>query len=76
MSDTRKKFNHINFEERKIIERLLKANTPKKQIARMLDRDISNIRDEIKRGSVEQRKKINTTKKDPSIPLYETKLVI
>lgn len=30
MSDTRKKFNHINFEERKIIERLLKANTPKK----------------------------------------------
>lgn len=75
MSDTRKKFNHINFEERKIIERLLKANTPKKQIARMLDRDISNIRDEIKRGSVEQRKKINTTKKDPSIPLYETKLV-
>ncbi len=75
MERARKKFNHISFEERKIIERLLRANTPKKQIAKLLDRDITNIRDEIKRGSVEQRKNINTTSKDPIIPLYETKTI-
>lgn len=67
--------NHINFEERKIIERLLKQNTPKKQIARLLNRNISTIRREIKKGSVEQRKKIKTNSKRIDIPLYKTDFV-
>ena len=75
MSTAGKKYNQINFEERQLIERLLSSNTPKKQIARMLNRSITTIRSEIKRGSVEQREKINTTKKDPNIPLYTSKMV-
>lgn len=70
-----KKYNQINFEERKLIERLLRNNTPKKQIARMLNRSITTIRSEIKRGSVEQRTEVKTTKKDVNIPLYTTELV-
>lgn len=72
---TTRKYNHINAEERKVIERLLRNNTPKKQIARMLNRSITTIRKEIKRGSVEQRTKVNTTKKDADIPLYTTEMV-
>lgn len=58
-----KKYTQINEAERELIERLLRNNTPKKQIARMLNRSITTIRKEIKRGSVEQRKEIKTTKK-------------
>lgn len=47
-------YTHINQAEREIIERLLKNNTPKKQIARLLNRSITTIRKEIKRGSVQQ----------------------
>lgn len=75
MENIKKKYNQINFEERKVIERLLKNNTPKRQIARMLNRSITTIRKEIKRGSVEQRETIHTTSKDPNIPLYTTKQV-
>lgn len=76
MEDNKKKtYHHITGDERKLIEQLLKSETPKRKIARMLGRDIKTIRREIKRGSVEQRKKITTTKKDPSIPLYESKMV-
>ena len=75
MENIEKKYNQINFEERKVIERLLKNNTPKRQIARMLNRSITTIRKEIKRGSVEQREKIHTTSKNPNIPLYTTKQV-
>lgn len=70
-----KKYTHINSAERQVIERLLRNNTPKKQIARMLNRSITTIRKEINRGSVEQMKKINTTKKDINIPLYRTEKV-
>ena len=70
-----KKYTQINEAERELIERLLRNNTPKKQIARMLNRSITTIRKEIKRGSVEQHKKINTTKKDANIPIYQTELV-
>lgn len=75
MENTGKKYHQINYEERRIIERLLKNNTPKKQIARLLNRSITTIRKEIKRGSVEQREAIKTTKKDPNIPLFLTKQV-
>ena len=51
------KSQHLNYEERKIIERLLESKTAKKQIARLLKRDIRTIRDEIKRGTVIQRKR-------------------
>lgn len=70
-----KKYTQINEAERELIERLLRNNTPKKQIARMLNRSITTIRKEIKRGSVEQRKEIKTTKKDANIPIYQTELV-
>lgn len=75
MEKVERKYHQINFEERKVIERLLKNNTPKRQIARMLGRSITTIRKEIKRGSVEQREKIYTTSKNPNIPLYKTKQV-
>ena len=51
------KSQHLNYEERKIIERLLESKTAKKQIARLLKLDIRTIRDEIKRGTVIQRKR-------------------
>ncbi len=70
-----KKYTHINKTEREVIERLLRNNTPKKQIAKILNRSIKTIRDEIKRGSVEQRLTIKTTKKDAAIPLYETRKI-
>lgn len=70
-----KKYTHISLDERKIIERLLRKNTPKRQIARLLGRSITTIRKEIKRGSVEQRTEVKTTKKDPSIPLYTSENV-
>ena len=70
-----KKYTQINEAERELIERLLRNNTPKKQIERMLNRSITTIRKEIKRGSVEQRKEIKTTKKDANIPIYQTELV-
>lgn len=74
-SEKNRKYNHINAEERKVIERLLRQNTPKKQIARLLNRSITTIRKEIKRGSVEQRTEIKTTKKDINVPLYTSQNV-
>ena len=58
LHDTTKKTTcqHLNEAEREIIERQLTLGTPKKQIARLLGRNISTIRREIKRGSVIQRK--------------------
>ena len=50
------KSQHLNYEERKIIERQLELGNSKKQIARLLQRDIKTIRAEIKRGMVIQRK--------------------
>lgn len=60
------KGTHLTFDERKIIERLLRKHTPKKQIARILDRSINTIRNEIKRGSVEQITKCSQNKKKGS----------
>lgn len=75
LEDKTPKNPDLNSEERKIIERLLRANTPKKQIARTLQRNISTIRREIKRGSVEQRRPVRTNSKRADIPLYTTEYV-
>jgi IS30 family transposase len=48
---------HLNYEERKTIERQLKAGVSKKGIARLLVRDLSTIKREIKRGAIKQRKR-------------------
>lgn len=75
MIESKKAYHHITLDERKLIERLLRTNTPKRQIAKLLGRSITTIRKEIKRGSVEQRTEVKTTKKDPSIPLYTSQNV-
>ena len=51
-----KKTEHLNVEERKTIERMLREGANNGQIARALLRDKSTIKREIKRGSVIQRK--------------------
>lgn len=65
-STLQNKREHLNYEERKIIERLLKAGVKKSEIARMLLRNISTIKREIKRGSVIQRKRNHYESKDPN----------
>lgn len=52
-----RKREHLNYEERKTIERMLRAGANKGEIARALYRDKSTIKREIKRGTVVQRKK-------------------
>ncbi len=51
------KRKHLNYEERKIIERLLFKKLAKSEIANTLCRDESTIKREIKRGTVTQRKR-------------------
>lgn len=53
----RKKSEHLNFEERKTIERLLREKCSKNHIALLLQRDLSTIKREFKRGAVIQRKR-------------------
>lgn len=65
-----KRCQHLNEAERQIIERQLSLGTPKKQIARLLKRDISTIRREIKRGSVIQRKAKTYISKHAEDPGY------
>lgn len=64
------KNQHLNEAERKIIERQLSMGVAKKQIARILGRDISTIRREIKRGSVIQRKTKSYISKHSDDPGY------
>lgn len=52
-----KKSEHLNCEEREIIERQLRAGNSRKAIAELLLRDLSTIKREIRRGTVTQRKK-------------------
>ncbi len=63
---------HLKAPERDVIERLLREGTPKKEIARILRRDIRTIQREIKRGSVEQRKPNPSMNKRPETPEYLT----
>ena len=51
----KRKFKHINFEQRKLIEQLLSDKMPKTQIARFLHISRSTLYEEIKRGTVIQR---------------------
>lgn len=66
------KCKHLNEAERKFIERQLELGTAKKAIARMLGRNISTIRREIKRGTVAQRKRnpYFGISKNPDTPEY------
>jgi len=55
-TQTRKK-EHLNYEERKTIARMLREGANKREISRALYRDKSTIKREIERGTVIQRKK-------------------
>jgi IS30 family transposase len=65
-----RKREHLNVEERKIIERMLRKGANKGQIARAMLRDKSTIKREIKRGSVVQRKRNPYESKDPNRPEF------
>ena len=64
------KNEHLNHEERKIIERMLRYGSNKGEISRALQRDKRTIKREIKRGTVVQRKKNKYESKDPKHPEY------
>jgi IS30 family transposase len=66
----KKKREHLNFEERKTIERMIRAGANKGEIARVLYRDKSTIKREVKRGSVEQRKQNPYESKDLNRPEF------
>lgn len=67
---TEKKSEHLNYEERKIIERILRAGANKSEIAKALRRDKSTIKREIKRGSVIQRRTNPYVSRNPGVPEY------
>ena len=69
-STKKKKSEHLNYEERKIIERMLREGAKKSQISQTLLRDISTINREIKRGSVVQRKQNPYVSRNPKVPEY------
>lgn len=50
-----RKFNHLNYEKRKLIEKLLSKNVSKKKIAELLEISRSTLYNELKRGIVTQR---------------------
>lgn len=66
----RQKFKHLNKYEREIIGRKLATGTTKAEIARVLGRNISTIKREIKRGTVIQKKENPYYSKNPDIPDY------
>lgn len=63
------KCEHLNFEERKTIERMRKRGVSKAKIAMALERDLSTIKREIRRGSVVQRRR-GYISKDPNAPEF------
>jgi len=65
-----RKSEHLNHEERKIIERMLREGANKGQIGRALLRDKSTIKREIKRGSVIQRRQNPYVSRNPKVPDY------
>jgi len=64
------KSKHLNSEERKIIERLLRKGINKAEIGRILKRDKSTIKREIKRGSVKQRRQNPYASRNKDVPDY------
>ena len=51
----KRKFNHLNYEQRKIIEKLINQKYPKVKIAELLGIARSTLYEELKRGTVLQR---------------------
>lgn len=70
----RNKREHLTLAERKTIERMLRTGANKAEIARALYRDISTIKREIKRGSVEQRRLNPYVSRNPKVPEYLTEM--
>lgn len=58
---TKRKFKHLTYKERKLIERWLNEKMPKTQIAKLLGIHRSSLYNEIKRGSVVQKRTDLTT---------------
>ena len=65
-----RKREHLNEQERKIIERMIREGGNKGKIARALFRDKSTIKREIKRGSVVQRRENPYVSRNPNVPEY------
>jgi len=66
----KKKFQHLNYQESRIIERQIEKGSSKSEIARVLKRDLSTIKREIKRGTVAQKRTNPYCSKNPDIPDY------
>ena len=56
-----KKFKHLTYKERKLIDKWLKDKMPKAQIAKLLGISRSTLYNEIKQGSVVQKRADLTT---------------
>jgi IS30 family transposase len=65
-----RKREHLNREERKIIQRMLRAGASKGEIARVLRRDKSTIKREIRRGTVVKRVKKPYQSRRKKVPQY------
>ena len=65
-----RKYQHINTAERKVIQRLNHSGKSAAEIGRILCRDRSTISRELKRGSVLQRKAVQSNSKRIEVPLY------
>ena len=65
-----RKYEHLNSAERKVIQRLNHNGKSEAEIGRILCRDRSTISRELKRGSVLQRKAVQSTSKRIEVPLY------
>jgi len=65
-----RKYQHLNEAERQIIQRLHRNGKPPAEIARLLCRNRSTIGRELRRGSVIQRKTVQSNSKRIEVPLY------
>lgn len=65
-----RKNQHLNKQEREIIQRQLEMGTIKSKIATMLNRDLSTIKREVKKGTVKQKKLNPYCSRNPDVPDY------
>ena len=70
-TNQKKKYTHLNLNDRRNIERWLQEKKSKSEIARLLDRDRSTIYREIKRGTTTQLKNINGYLKEVTVYLAD-----
>ncbi len=70
-----RKSTHLNSEQRKTIEHLLRKGANKAEIAWTLKRDKSTIKREIKRGSVIQRRENPYASRNKNVPDYIDEMV-